>query len=816
MGSALFTLRAGDHGESEIGVTRIAGREGLSEPFWFDVDFVPASGTALALDGLVGASGRLTLHAVTGEKREIHGRIESADLATLYGGARSHRIRLVPRLALLRYSRRRRIFQDKTVPQIVGAVLDEAGVDHRSSLAGAHGQRAYTVQHHESDLDFVSRLLEAEGIFYRFDHSDGKDVVVLCDGIGGCQPIPGNAGIPCRDIAQASDEEYVSKVSLAHALEPDVVVLRDFDFEHPGLELEARAAREKGELEFHEYPGGFRDAGEGRRLSQVRLEEIQARSGLVDLEGTVIRIAPGLTFHLSGDSRAGVEGDLLTLRIEHEGIQGARAETPMLVERAYSSRVVAIDSRKPYRPPRRTPRAIATGLQTATVVGPASEEIHVDDLGRIRVQFHWDRDGRRNEHSSCWVRTVQGWAGRGYGGSFVPRVGQEVVVRFIGGDPDVPLVEGAVYNGRNYVPAALPEDRTQSTMRTSSSPGGSGQNELRIEDGAGREWVQVHAQRDAQVGTGHDKRQRVGGSERLRVEGDRSIEVTGSQHLDVTGSDSASIGGKEVSLVAGSRKASIASGDQLRVGVARSTNVAATRSIEVVLAATETVGAAAALNVGGAYLVTVGGALNTMVGAARFEEVGGLKAVGVGAHMEERVGGDATRGVGGGETIFVVGGASSSTAGAADESSRATSVQLGAALRGSAKAVKISADRLVLRVGGKEVLVFDSSGSAKVGAGGIRFDARTVTLKASKVSKIASGSAASAKARSIKPAFVEIELVDQDGEPVAGEAYRVEFPDGGIVEGVLDEEGRAKVLGDAEGQAKVSFPRMDGRAWKKR
>jgi type VI secretion system secreted protein VgrG len=312
----------------------------------------------------------------------------------------------------------------------------------------------------------------------------------------------------------------------------------------------------------------------------------------------------------------------------------------------YRNRFTCVSEDVPYRPERRTRCPVVGGAQTAVVVGPAGEEIHTDVSGRVKVQFHWDREGKRDDRSSCWIRVSQAWAGPGWGALYLPRVGQEVVVEFLEGDPDRPIIVGGVYNGANPPPVDLPGEKTRSTLRSASSPGGDGSNELRFEDAKGQEEVYLHAQRDLNVVVENDASRRVGGNETIAVDKDRARSVGGSQSLQVAKDDTSTITGSQLLTVSGNRTTTVGASHVETVGADQSVSVGGAVAVTVALASAESVGLGKALNVGGAYAINVGGAMNELVAGLKAEEVGGAKIEVVGAKKSETVVGfaDAPRG----------------------------------------------------------------------------------------------------------------------------------------------------------------------------
>jgi len=462
--------------------------------------------------------------------------------------------------------------------------------------------------------------------------------------------------------------------------------------------------------------------------------------------------------------------------------------------------------------------------ETATVVGPGSEEIYPDKHGRVKVQFHWDREGPKNEKSSCWIRLAQAWAGPAWGASFVPRIGQEVLVRFVEGDPDQPIIVGAVFNGANPPPVPLPDEKTKSTLRTDSSPGSGGFNELRLEDMKGSEEVYLHAQKDEQIEVLNDKGQTIRDNESLEVVKDRSRTVHGNQALEVGKADESRVGGSQTLTVSGNRETMVGASQSETVGVAQAVSVGGNRAITTGAAAVESVGLASTLTVGAAYAVNVGGLLNEAVGGLKSGQVGGARVEVVGAARNETVGKDSTAQVGGDFESEVTGEVALDTGKDHQEDvGGKVEVEVKEGATWEAKEFKLEADKLSVLVDGKEVLAVDQSGNVTFGVSKLSIDGNTLTLKGSQLTKTSAGSAAgaSAQVRRLQPmpgdkAFVEMKLEDQDGNPVANEWFKVEFPDGTVKEGRTDGSGHAWVPGPKEGNVKVTLHRLDQNAWKSR
>jgi type VI secretion system secreted protein VgrG len=802
-------LSVGQVAAGDVAVTRVQGREGLSEPYGFAVELVPRAGEPIDLDALVGAEGELTLRRNTGEERVIHGECHRIELVGVAAGVPSYRVTIRPRLARLGAAARSRIFQGKSVPEIVAAVLDEHGVAHRRALAGSYAARELTAQYRETDLAFVSRLLEAEGIWYRFEHGPGRHELVLGDAPSAY--VDGGVELPVLLGGGTADEtEHVARVERECRAVVGAVALRDYDFERPALALDAREGTAEGP-EVYEPAPVVVEGGAGERARR-RLEGLRHGTETWAGKGNGLGVVPGSIVGL--EERGRVLVVRVTHGVEQELSAGAAGERRARYENAFEG----IEAGRAYRPRRATPRPRIRGIQTARVVGPAGEEVHTDRYGRVKVQLHWDRDGANDDRSSCWVRTAQAWAGAGMGASFVPRVGQEVVVRFLEGDPDRPLVTGAVFNGENPAPAALPQEKTRATLRTSTSPGGEGYNELTFEDAAGQEAVFLRAQRDEQVVVEDAHAAKVGANEGIAVAKDRSKTVAGAQTLHVSADDTAGVGGRRALIVAGARETHTGGNHTERVGLAQTVNVGGTEDVTIVLGSAVTIGAAAALSIGGGYAVNVGGVLNEAVGGMKSSQVGGAAVEIVGARRDERVAGERESMTGGDAAVDVTGGVESGVGG------DGTETVSGKAAIGATDAVRIAlaadgtlrADRVELVVGGKLLLSMDKGGAVTVSGSAVAVEGKAIAVKGGKVEKKTAGEAKSA---SVPPpdlaelGYITLVITDGEGLPARNVRYRAELPDGSKHEGLTDWRGRAVILSPAEGDVQLTIPDLDDTFW---
>ena len=648
-----FELEVGPHPLGELMVLGFEAEEEMSRPFSLVLTLVPRPEVEVDPTALIGEKAVLVIQLGDGTARYVNGIVAHVETWEEGKGEtrRRYRARVVPALWKLGHVRRSRIFQNMTIPMIVQGVLSDAEVEWRDALTATYGIREYCVQYAESDLDFVHRLLEEEGIFYYFEHEQDRHTMVLGDVPSSCQPVPGEERITFREPSKmAPGAEHVDAFSARAEIRPGKVTLRDYNFAKPQVDLTARSGP-AGDLEVYEFPGGYQDGAVGSRLAKVRLEEERVRAETTAGSSLSRRLLPGHVFELDEHPLPALNARYLLLSVRHKGEQ-----PEVLVhgsshlqgkQEGYRNHFLCVRDDVPFRPERRTARPVIPGPQTAIVVGPAGEEIHCDKHGRIKAQFHWDREGAKDDKSSCWIRVSQAWAGPGWGALYLPRIGQEVVVEFLEGDPDRPLVTGAVYNGMNPPPVPLPSEKTRSTLRSASSPGSDGSNELRFEDQKDSEEIYLHAQKDLSIVVEHDKTQTVKGNEHLTVEKDRSRSVGGNQTLQVAKNDSSTIGGSQSLEVSANRTTTVGGAHSETVGADQTVNVGGARSVSVAMAALESVALGKALSVGGAYAVTVGGAMNELVGGLKSEEVGGAKVEVIGAKKTETVGGSRTMNVGG-------------------------------------------------------------------------------------------------------------------------------------------------------------------------
>ncbi|HHM8551053.1 TPA: type VI secretion system tip protein TssI/VgrG [Pseudomonas aeruginosa] len=572
----------------DLQVLAFSGHEGISRPYRFELELVGAR-AGLDLEAFLH---RPAFLAFTPQGQGVHGLVYGAAQGDAGKRLTRYRLTLVPHLAYLAQRNNQRIFQHLTVPQIVALILEEHGIladAYRFQLGTRYPEREYCVQYDESDLHFVQRLCAEEGIHFHFQHSAEAHLLVFGDD----QTVFPRLGRPTayvHDSGLVADEPVIKRFSLRLASRTTRTTRRDYDFEKPRLLLEAgnRPAADapaEPDLEDYDYPGRFVDRQRGKLLSQRALERHRADRRLGEGVSDQPLLVSGHFLEIAEHPRAEWNDLWLLSEVFHEGKQPQVLEENVTsdtsastddFQQGYRNRFLATPWEVFFRPPLEHPKPRVLGSQTAVVTGPPGEEIHCDRYGRVRVQFHWDREGQGDDKSSCWLRVASGWAGNGYGGIVIPRVGMEVLVDFLEGDPDQPLVSGCVYHAAHPVPYELPANQTRSVFKSLSSPGGGGYNELRIEDRKGQEQIFVHAQRDWDENIEHDQKIRVGherhdtveansysefkAEEHHTVHGERKVELKADDHLTVGDSQHVKLGraylaraGREIHLKAGQK-----------------------------------------------------------------------------------------------------------------------------------------------------------------------------------------------------------------------------------------------------------------------
>lgn len=543
-------------GEDVLLLRSMTATERLSAPFEYELTLL-SHRVDVPVDELLGTPATAALELPDGNRRFFNGYISRFSQTGFDGAYTVYKATLVPWLWFLSRTADCRTYQDKKVPDIVKEIFREHGfTDFDERLSGTYRNRTYCVQYRETDLDFLDRLLENEGIYYFFEHLDGKHTLVLADSYSAHSKVPGYESVPYfpQGASALREIDHIDDWTLDNEVRPGAYAHNAYDFTAPRKNLLSRRSAPKGhamaEMEIFDFQGDYTETADGEGYARTRLEEVQANHEIARAAGNARGLACGVLFSLTGYQREDQNREYLIISTNYS-LQSDEFKTGAVAgEPLFRSTLGAIDSQVPYRPPSLTTKPVVKGPQTAIVVGKAGEEVWTDKYGRIKIQFHWDRYGKSDETSSCWVRVAQVWAGKGWGGMMIPRIGQEVIVDFLEGDPDQPIVTGRVYNGDCMPPYTLPGEGTKTALKTCSSKGGGGFNEIRFEDKKGSEQVFIHAEKNQDVRIKNDTFEWVGNEQHLIVKSDQLEEVGGDKHLAVKGDRNEKVSGT-VSLDAG-------------------------------------------------------------------------------------------------------------------------------------------------------------------------------------------------------------------------------------------------------------------------
>ena len=524
-------------GKDALILQELTGTEFISDLFSFTLVMRSATGALdLDLSQLVDQSITVTLTGDQGTQRIING-ICTRAVQT----ATSYVAELRPWLWKLGLASDCRIFQTKTAVEIIKQVFSDLGyTDVKDSTTATYSQRDYCVQYGESNLNFVLRLMEDEGIFYYFTHANGKHTLVLADDTSACSNISGTSTISYVVLPPSKQwvvADHVSECSLEQEVVSGSYQSDDYNFTTPSVDLKASATGTAKGPKVYEYPGHHqaKDAGDAR--AALRVAELQAPAKRLSGVSLVRAFTAGSQFTLKGHPRSDLNAAWILHSVRHRA-----------VAREYDNRFTALPADTVFRPPRRTLVPRIAGSQTATVVGKSGEETYTDQYGRIKVQFPWDQVGTNDENSSCWIRVAQGWAGKNWGAFFLPRIGMEVLVSFLEGNPDQPIVTGCVYNGTNPVPYTLDANQTRSTIKTNSSKNGTGYNEIRFEDKTDSEELYIQAQKDMTILVNNKRTVTIDKSDDTLTlnEGNRTITLTkGNETYSVKGTRDVTVEGAE-------------------------------------------------------------------------------------------------------------------------------------------------------------------------------------------------------------------------------------------------------------------------------
>lgn len=720
----VFTAEGLDPGAAQA--RSFACEEGLSQLYSIEVlldvadsDFDPASLLLKSAEVLVL---QVQSGAVLRRYRGVVTRTREA--ASNDAGFTHFSLTVEARLSMLRLTADYRIFQAQTTRQIVEALLSEAGLPAAEfRLSGSYAPREVCTQFGESSLAFVSRLLEEDGIFYFFEHGDDGERLVFGDSAAAYSAATPEE-LPFRSASGLTSEQAVLDLRERDRVRPAKVTLRDHDFKRPALDLEASAqdGAPHGREHYH-HPGRYVDPGEGKRRAQARLAALACQARRVTGASTAFSLTPGHTFKITGAPDPALDREWVVAEVTHQwsGTGGGAS---------FANRFELLPGDTDFRPPQRAPRPQVRGPQIARVTGPAGEEIHCDEHGRVKVYFPWDRRSTRDDKSSAWVRVGQMHTS---GSVAIPRVGWEVLVEFEDGDPDRPIVVGRLFNGMYPPPYPLPGGKTMSALKSLSSPGGGGHNEIRMEDSAGGEHLHVHAQKDLNLNVGNNKTEKVATMAQQSVGSNQTVTVGGDETLKVSGQYALTVGASQTWSVGGSRTKSVSGGETLSVTGSRSLSIGGSHTTMTPLSVGHSTPAALSETVGGSCIEAA--ALGVSIAAA-----------GVGSFT---VGGSKIEAVATGRTDMTLGARASTVGGAFISASpadvtvktagaKATTVGGAWAANAAGDVVIGSKANVTITVGGA-VAMNAASVSLKVGGSTVTMAAGMVVIHASKIKLTATG-----------------------------------------------------------------------------
>lgn len=563
-------------GPNVLLLQEITGYEGMSRLFSYDLDLLAHENDSISFKDIVGQKVSIKFQLPDGSPRYINGFVSRFTQGETDDRMFTHyHAQVVPWLWFLTRQADCRIFQKKTIPDIITKeIFDKFGFkDYKNNLKGSYPKLEYCVQYRETSFNFVSRLMEEAGIFYYFDHKAGGHTMVLADQSSNLPACPGSPISYETEVGGLTDPQVINNWHVGQEIKTGKYSVTDYNFTTPSTSLLSNeptvvkvAASQP--LELYDYPGLHTTKDEGDTVAKVRMQEEEAGYMVVSGSGNCRGMMSGFSFTLKNHYRGDQNTNYVTTEVRHFGSAGQSYTTAGTAGgETYSNHFLCIPASVPYRPARVTPKPFVQGPQPALVVGKAGEEIWVDKYGRVTVQFYWDRLGQKNENSSCWIRVSQPWAGSNYGAMWIPRIGQEVLVSFLEGDPDRPVITGRVYNAEQMPPYELNKYQTRSTFMSRSSKGGgsSNYNELRFEDLKGKEQIFMNAEKDMDVRVENDSREFIGANRHLIVTANQQEKVNADKHLQVVGNHNEKIGGDMSLKVTGNQNESITGNVSLSV-----------------------------------------------------------------------------------------------------------------------------------------------------------------------------------------------------------------------------------------------------------
>ncbi len=604
--------------------------EELSKPFYVSLSLL-SSDANITFDELIRKPALLSLYGQgTGPARLFHGVINEARYLGQGRRFARYQIDLVPQVWFLTQRQDCRIFQQATIPDIIGEVLDGAAVtDYRMELTGTYASLDYILQYRETDSQFIQRLMAEHGIWYYFEHTSAAHTMVIVDSNDAISELVSssdNASYSGAIIFHpegggVADREHIFSLETVNRVRSGSVTYSDYNYEQPNIPQQvSSSANDNSDLALFDYPGRYRDTSVGQSGSDYWLAEQLTDSTQIEASGNVMRLIPGYSLNIDEHPRTAINRDYTILAVTHSGQNPqVHEEESSGLPTTYDNHFVCMPRDVEFKAPR-LPAPVVDGPQTAVVVGPSGEEIYTDSMGRIKVQFHWDRYGASNEQSSCWVRVSQSMAATSWGAVYLPRIGHEVVVTFLEGDPDRPLVTGAVYNGLNLPPYTLPEHKTRTTIRTQTHKG-EGYNELSFEDEADQEEIYIHAQRDMSTKVlnnryrdiGQDEYLKVGRNQTNEISGDQTETIEGNKTTKVTGTFTETVEQDVTQTYNASVTETIKADNKVTIGENRTVTIGKNDALDIGESSNLTVGASRTQQISEDDTSTIGGNLTVSV-----------------------------------------------------------------------------------------------------------------------------------------------------------------------------------------------------------
>ena len=780
-----------------------SGTEGISQMFHYRVELVVDNTKNIKFEDLIGQV--VTVETLVHDgARYINGIVNRLSRGPRGTTFTEYRAEIVPRLWLLTKTSKSRIFQQITVPDILKKIFGEHGLDTAFELQGTFEQRDYCVQYRESDFDFVSRMMEEEGMYYFFKHTADAHKMVLANTPQSHTDMPERSTLIYEEVTGGyREDERIDGWEKVQQLRSGKYTLWDHCFELPYKHLEATQTvldsvqvgkvqhklklAGNDQLEVYDFPGAYAQRFDGispsggdqpanlqkifqdnLRTAAIRMEQVTARALVINATSNYANLTAGHKFTLDRHYQDNGAYVLTSMHVYCTQGGNYRSSTSEAEESfKYQNQFTAIPLSVPFRPEQVTTKPMIHGTQTAVVVGPSGEEIFTDKYGRVKVQFHWDREGQADANSSCWVRVASNWAGRNWGFVSVPRIGMEVVVSFLEGDPDQPIIVGCVYNADNMPPHQLPDNKTWSGIKTRSSKDAASDNlnEIRFEDKKGSEYLFVHGEKDMEVRVKKDRKEWIGQDRHLIVVRDKHDEVQRDYSVKV---------GKDC-------KTEVAADQHLKISGKQAMEVAGSQSLKVT--------GNMMYNCGGNFSVEVSGTLYLKAPTIVIEGTTGVGLKCGGSFVTLNSGG-----------VFIKGGqVHLNSAGSALSASAGSLVPPSAPTKPAEALTPQTTDKSGKAAAGT------AAGAGGAGGGG--------GAKTSAASNAPTHNAAAAENKE-KKSWIEGVLVDEADQPVPGEPYEVKLPDGTTVaSGTTDEKGFFRVDHIDPGQCEITFPNLDKDAW---